>query len=365
MTALIVSTTFVLADWWEFGFYRWFALVGVSVLLLGSIGAAASVQIAATLLLVTWLILVGGQVVEWAQGDETPINDFATTVLLPFGLTSAAVWVASGRRLTAVARSAPFLLPVTLAVLVLPLLSEDLWDALAGFSLWSGVFLVLLTLVPVTVIFIWRLRAEVSGALNHANARTTLDEPTLEAAVGRLTALVDEDRRAEVSSRLQAELPRYVEAGGSDEVRAGVAARLGRRLRSSLGHRALTTVIGLWIAVSMYLYLLAIVLVSTDVAKRWMGQAPPTERIGLPTGAFELPAGPYLSVALVLGVLATAVLLAFVLTEDRYGEGLARVLLKEPLEAGMPVALLYRALRDEVPLERDSIPKPSSSSSGP
>lgn len=54
--------------------------------------------------------------------------------------------------------------------------------------------------------------------------------------------------------------------------------------------------------------------------------------------------------AALLGIIATAVLLAFVLTEEHYRTNLTDAVLRSPLRDGLEMALPYEALRAAEPL---------------
>jgi hypothetical protein len=101
MTALFLGITFALADWWELEFYGWLGVAAVLLLLAGVIALRWSPTTAALIILGGWL---AASIAQWVAG---PGADLLLTIVLPFGLTSAGVWVLRGRRLTTVVRSAP------------------------------------------------------------------------------------------------------------------------------------------------------------------------------------------------------------------------------------------------------------------
>ena len=93
------------------------------------------------------------------------------------------------------------------------------------------------------------------------------------------------------------------------------------------------------------MFLLAWALVDIRVAEKWLERPFPTELVHLPTGDLVIPTGPYVGMAALLSVLATAVLIAYVITEERYGEELSTNLVRQPLEQSLACALPYQAVR--------------------
>ncbi|ADB53595.1 hypothetical protein Cwoe_5187 [Conexibacter woesei DSM 14684] len=106
------------------------------------------------------------------------------------------------------------------------------------------------------------------------------------------------------------------------------------------------TTFGLLVSVTLYLYVLAWILVPIGVSAEWLGEPASTTTISLLNGEFAVPLGGYVSVAGLLGIVATAVMLAFATTEDRYAGDVTTAVLYAPLRDGMTIALPYQALKD-------------------
>ena len=93
---------------------------------------------------------------------------------------------------------------------------------------------------------------------------------------------------------------------------------------------------------SFYIYLLAWTMVSGVTASGWLGKAIPYKTMPL---IGSVPVGPYIQVSVLMGILATAIFFAFVITdEERYVATLSDLVIYGPLRRGVSFALPY-ALR--------------------
>jgi hypothetical protein len=62
----------------------------------------------------------------------------------------------------------------------------------------------------------------------------------------------------------------------------------------------------------------------------------------------DLPVGPYLNASVLLGILATAIFFAFVVTdEEKYASTLTDLVVRKPLRRAALFALPYTAIRRE------------------
>jgi hypothetical protein len=343
MTAMTLGVTFILADWWELGFYGWLGVTAGLLLVLGLSSLWTSPQAAALVLALTWVALVVAQI---GQGES---GDLVETALVPFALTTAAVWILRGRRLTTVAKSAPLLLPVTLIVLVAPLVSEDVWEAADALGPGEIMAIASLTIVPLLIVFVRQLRTEVPEILDAAVAKVAQDNETQARAIGRTVRLVEEEQRDATRTVVEEDLSKVFSSGFSTDTQQAVTGALTRPLRRAVIRRAMTTAGGLAVAVFAYLFLLTWALVAVDVAEVWLDRSIPIETVAFPGMAVDVPTGPYVTIAALVGVIATAVLLAYVVTEESYSRELSAALLEDPIEDGLSVALPYQALREREP----------------
>ena len=116
-----------------------------------------------------------------------------------------------------------------------------------------------------------------------------------------------------------------------------------RQFNQKLARRLVPTTAVVGVAASLYLYLVAAVAVPRSVASSWSGERISTTRVDL-LWEVVFPCGPYVEVALFLGVAATAIFLALVLTDERYSVALTDALLHEPAYRSLAVGVPYLAL---------------------
>ncbi|WP_148261165.1 hypothetical protein [Conexibacter woesei] len=330
----------VLADWLDIGILAWLGLLAVACLVLALIGVWVGVQAAAALLVLAWFVLAAGQVL---QSD----HDLLATVVWPFAVVAAVLWIVRRHRLTTVARTSPLLLAVTITILLIPLFTDDLWRAADDLGLRHLGLLAAVTILPLLLSLAHRLRAEVGGVLSRATTEIlAARHAAAERAGERILRLLEDDDRNRESEKLAEQLGEVYGDTVSVEHAQRIEAALLRPLRRQVVRRLLVTTFGLLVSVTLYLYVLAWILVPIGVSAEWLGEPASTTTISLLNGEFAVPLGGYVSVAGLLGIVATAVMLAFATTEDRYAGDVTTAVLYAPLRDGMTIALPYQALKD-------------------
>jgi hypothetical protein len=253
--------------------------------------------------------------------------------------------------LRALSRSAPLLAPLTLLVLLVPILTEDVWRNASSVSSGQLVGLSLFLVVPTLLLLQRRLEASVRESYSGAIA-----EMTEERAAG-----LTEDAVRKASSRddarwLSATLPELKGAYGENRDRAAqVPEALASHFRRTLARRLLPTVVVTGALAAAYLYGVACLAVARPVAQTWSGVPAETIRSDLIV-TIDLPVGPYLSIAVFLGVVATAIFMTLVLTDDRYSLALSEALLRNPVEVSLALGVPYLALKESA----DRPPEPNS-----
>lgn len=101
--------------------------------------------------------------------------------------------------------------------------------------------------------------------------------------------------------------------------------------------------LGLGICVTFYIYLVAWALVPVGTVEGWLHRSVDHETVAL---LGDLPVGPYLNASVLLGILATAIFSAFVVTdEEKYASTLTDLVVKKPLRRAALFALPYTAVR--------------------
>jgi hypothetical protein len=265
--------------------------------------------------------------------------------LLAFGLSRLRPREASDlvRALAAVPRAAPYVAPVVLIAILLPALTADVWQ-LAADTETANLFGAAVLSVGLLVIFVRRqLGSELEPVLA-ARARWLASRAsTPDATRAALDASLDAD-----TAKVMGELPDQTIAetwqGSSEEYVPYLVASEGRVLRQPLTTRLILTVVVIALLLASYIYALLAVSVPATVGARWSDVAIPQHDICLLLSSFSAPGGPYLWMAALLGVFATAIFLAFALTEERVASALTGALLRDPIDRFLVVAIPYAAL---------------------
>jgi hypothetical protein len=98
---------------------------------------------------------------------------------------------------------------------------------------------------------------------------------------------------------------------------------------------------------SGYIYLLCAAVVPRDTASEWSGVTTPSTELDILGATVSLAGGPYLSLAALLGLAATATFLSFALVEARFAQALTDALLRDPADRFLVLALPYVKLWEE------------------
>lgn len=84
--------------------------------------------------------------------------------------------------------------------------------------------------------------------------------------------------------------------------------------------------------------------VPADLAERWTQSVVPSAHLHLLGAQVTLHGGPFLNLAALMGLAATATFLSFALIEDRFARALAGALLQDPIDRFLVLALPYAFL---------------------
>lgn len=326
----------------------WLGLGAGVAIAYGVLAAAApktAGPVAATLML-TWVAvavvlgLTDASALVWTHG--IPITGaFAVAIALRTLRLREARDVALA--LAGVARSAPYVAPVVLVAVLLPALTADVWHLAADIEPSNLVGAALLSVGVLLLLVGRQLRRELEPALaarcRSLAARVTAAELTRDA----LSAAVDGD-----TARIVHELPaeRLVEAWptSGEEYAPYLVAAEGRALRRPLTARLLITAAVIGLLLAAYIYALLAVTVPTGVAADWARSPIQSHEVSLAGIDLGLPGDVYVAMAVLLGVFATAIFLAFALTEERIAAALTEALLREPIDHFLLLALPFVSL---------------------
>jgi hypothetical protein len=272
------------------------------------------------------------------------IGSVLLTHVLPFAIVplGASMWRAVG-----FASSFPYLLPIALLVVFLPLLTQDLW-VLGDEIRWRLVAVAAVALGPLLAILAVRFsRTDVTGAFRSAGEQLErIDDGRRERV---LKALKDAPRDSPVAEPpaddwlwLQLE-PCYrgPELGlRGAEIGEAVRPQFRRRILLRLARLVVGTVAFL----AGFIYCLAWAAIPLATSSRWVGHPIETQTVSFAGLSAAVPGFPYISVALLLAIVAAAAFIAFALTEDRYSTALSEVLVAKPAGHCLELAVPYRGL---------------------
>jgi hypothetical protein len=345
--------------------YLWpvaFLLVFLVLGRLGQSGAAAF----GVVLLVGWFLIAFLE----AQAGIGPL---AVTHLVPgtmaviYGVASRALRLRDAQDIAlavgGVVRGAPLIAPVVLLVLFLPALSADVWQVADGLTLSGFVLTGLLSVGLLLVLLRRQLGQELPAVLNQRS--TALSDAANRSDLMRIQAgrTLGGDEASLVDAMTDETLDDAWPTAG-EEYTSYLAAAEGDLLQRPLTARLAITVLVVGALVSAYIYFLCAAVVPTDVVANWThGSVGGTDIRALGTSV-HLPCGPYPSLAVLLGIAATATFLSFAIVEERFAAAMTDALLRAPADGFLSLALPYVRLREEAILTEIQEPSAGSSSAG-
>jgi hypothetical protein len=311
-------------------------VVGFFVLVL-AIAAKVSPQMGLLTILALW---AGSAIEQLLDGGFSLLT---TTHLLP-ALVVLAVVVAW--RIARFVRGVPLLLPVVLVVLFAPLLTADLWQVADDLGASELVYVFGLSVLPFLLVLAPQMRRSARSAFFRAAEEVDDDPAAAEEAAIRLEKAA---RESDPSLPKQDQVVRMIAPYFASEAVHHEAPEIQERLSKVLGRRLLFSLgpltLGLGLCVTFYIYLVAWALVPVTTVERWLHQTIQHETVPL---LGDLPVGPYLNASVLLGILATAIFFAFVVTdEEKYASTLTDLVVRKPLRRAALFALPYTAIRRE------------------
>lgn len=239
-----------------------------------------------------------------------------------------------------VIRSAPLLGPVLLGLFAIAVFNSSLWRAAEQLHSWRIAAVIALTIGPLVLVVRARLRGQLGAVLQT-----------------RAACLVGPE--SEWSDRLQREIRLAVSDATPEEIERCVAAVLadywpeqpvkhapkleaseGKALLAPVTMRLLLTVLLVGSIVLVYVYVLAWVVVPTDVAKAWIMHGSAVDHVNLLVH-FAVPGGAYFRVSVLLSSIATAAFLGAAAFDNRVERPLTDAILGEPVTRFLVLALPY------------------------
>jgi hypothetical protein len=310
-------------------------LLSVAIVVAGGVALAAITKPALAALIFALAFGISG-LLQLGQ-------DGASAVFSTHGISGLAVAaLVTGSRARGLARHVPLLLPLIIVVLFVPLFTADLWRAADDFGWRELIVLSALVLLPLLVAVYRRMSASLQRTLANATNRIAAADNHEQRVVQLVRSVGSEERdaldanRDRLSQRLDRAFDRIDMARVGQEVGDEIRPRLRRLLRWRLA----TTVAGIAALVGSYTYLLAWTAVTARTAAVYVGHPVHMHHLDL---VGDIPAAPFVHVAALFGLLATAVFLAFALTEDDYTDALTDSLVARPFEEILLLVIPYRA----------------------
>ncbi|GGQ67173.1 hypothetical protein [Couchioplanes azureus] len=283
----------------------------------------------------------------FANGDYSTLF---LTHLLPFLLVIGTRWAVRAVRFTA---HVPFFVPITLLLILMPLISEDPWR-IAVAAEWRIGLLAAITLTPLSLYLLVRMARLDSTTLLFKTIDTLNDRDVpMEAVWKRI-----DKHRNKPAEHIDADAAIVQLAEALNAEKEITTARLvkavmliEKRFRRLASIRVMSVVGGVWIAVTGLLYALALTIMPTSLAADWSKSQVETLDAEFFAWDFSIVTSPYLQVALLLGTVAAVGFAGFVLTEEQYFEGFTKGVIGKPVEQYLMLALPYLAVADEDPNE--------------
>jgi hypothetical protein len=335
MGGVFLGVVSSIADWLDARAIGIGALALATALILGIAGLKIGVRAAAVMLIAAWTVCL---VVQLSLDD----HDTLETLGAPFAVMAVGVATLRTRRLLIVGRSAPLLLPIALTVLLIPLFTADLWQAVNRLTLGNIVALACLALAPLAVAVAHQVRGRVSAVLK--NEAENLDrQEVADYLQSRFIRLLPEDERDGASNWLNDRVTRLAEIGNESLA----TDQLIRPMRRQAVRTLVTVVAGSVCAAAAYFWLLAWTLVPAATASSWIGDEVQMRSVDLGVVNFDAPVDPYGLVALLLSVAATSVMFGSAVVEEGLERRLVVALFRHPTRNAIALAMAYLELRTD------------------
>lgn len=300
-----------------------------------------------SLLLLGWVVLAAVELIEGSLATLAFAYLLPLTLVAAYGAASRLLRLRDAQdvalALSGLIKSAPFVAPVVLIVLFLPALSSDVWliagDLSAGSLLIVGVLSVGLLFVVVRL----QLGGQVEQMVSQRAAHLSDVGQRSELTRRQLLATMGGDGDALMEGMIDANVDDAWPVAG-EEYAPYLRAAAGDTLQAPLTGRLGLTVAVIGMLFSAYIYMLCLAVVPAGIAHNWSRVTVPAYGVDLLGISITFHGGPYLSLAALLGLAATATFLSFALVEERFANALTDALLRDPTDRFLTVALPYVSL---------------------
>jgi hypothetical protein len=312
------------------------------------VGILKSGRKAVSLLLLygLWLVLAG---VLWAtHGFWNVAESYGVPLVAAaciYGLLKARN-SRLGIDLKALFRSMPLLFPLVLLLLLVPLVTQDLWRIAVTVGAVKLALLALLTVVPLTLVFGSKLIASLQGVISETTALIATRPESVPEIQSLIEQLVGAYAGSWVLNNGRAMIQQGYDAKVASEYVPFMTATVKRPLARALALRTIVMLLGLGAAVFAYLYSLAVILVDSEVAQEWSKDLVSRVHMQILGLDVTLLGGPYLATAGLLSIIALGAFLALLTVEESYSRAMAGALVNEPVKDYLLLGLPYMRLRE-------------------
>lgn len=332
MGGILLGVAFSISDWLNANEWQTVAIGSMLAVILGLVASISTVKRAAFLLGLFWI----GAIVTQAVKDD---QDVLATIAVPFAVSFSAVSLASAKRFMHLARTAPLAFPIILSALIIPLFTGELWAAMESTSVANIAFAGGLVLLPLAVAVTASLRASVA----RLNFPTDLEEGWVEHVATELSSHSDDDdQRESAAEQVKTCLTEHVDQSTIATCRDQVVTALHRRMRITVAASCLV-LCGITFATIL---LFGWLLVPASSVEGWIAVAVPHYSGNVIGIDFNAPLGVYLKIAGLLGILATAVLMASVAVDESHADRFAAAVLEKRVTEALPFVVAHRQLAD-------------------
>jgi MFS family permease len=347
--------------------YLWPIVLLVVSVVLAVIGRASSGNA-----LFGMAMFVGWLAIGIAEAAKS-FGAVATTHLVPmvavitYGFMSRSLRLRDAQDLAlaveGVVRAAPLVGPVVLLVLFLPALSDNVWQVAVKLDVPTLVVVGALTVGLLLVVVRRQLGQELEPVLRDRAERLSDEADRAERTRAQARLGLDEQTAAVLDGVTDDILDRAWPAAGEEYaayLTAAEAPSLHRPLTARLG----ITIIVVGVLLGAYVFVLCTAVVPVSLVSEWTGSAVPSTSIDVFGASITISGGPYVKLAALLGLAATATFLSFAVVEERFATALTDALIRKPTDRLLVLALPYVALREQAVVahlaqEADQLPSSS------
>jgi hypothetical protein len=323
------------------------SLVATTLVVLAAIQLTHEAAWTGVVLILGWML---AGILEGTGGDS---GAFLVGYVFPIALALSYAFAARLLRLrdaqdvalalAGVVKSAPLIAPVVLIVLFLPSLSADVWR-IAG-RLDAESIAVVGTLSVGLLFLVVRLHLgsqleqmieQRAAHLSNSSARVQLTRNQVLTVLGEEEGLIVADMS---DGRIDSSWP-----PAGEEYAPYLRAAAGDTLISPLTGRLAVTVGVVGVLFSAYVYALCLAVVPLEIAADWSEATVSSHVVSAFGVQLTFHSGPYVALAVLLGLAATATFLSFALVEDRFATAMTDALLRDPTDRFLVLALPYVSL---------------------